>query len=347
MIVLIGMTKETSKHLNHTLLRIAIKDLQASKCLYQHRHYMQAVFYFQQSVEKALKSFGLTLDTIKEDKLQNQIGHKPIKIFERLLTRTDEQVAKAKEDLQKDSSVMERFQNDFNRYEQIRKKQQGFFNELFSNDSKQNRKITRAQRKKTRRIIREWIHNVEEIDENVRMLMHNKTFRREVTMDFEERHYRELKLIFDKIIPSDNKKIDKESLNSNLRKSAKQLSKIVSPRFNIELVYVMNVLQFSSIITYDLAIRSRYPVDRFNPLKEYNKKLWTLKVLFPILKKTYGKLSWITSYLEKKQKSSHSTVEATTQTNQSQIQPQQGIDSAANQLTSVARRASPEAGSQL
>ena len=64
-----------------TLFEIAKKDLEAAKCLFERELYPQAVFYLQQSVEKATKSFG----NLSEDEAKEDIRHKSIKVYKKLL----------------------------------------------------------------------------------------------------------------------------------------------------------------------------------------------------------------------------------------------------------------------
>lgn len=52
---------------NWIFMEISKMDLAAAKCLYKSGLYSQAVFYLQQSVEKAAKSFGLLTGTVKEN----------------------------------------------------------------------------------------------------------------------------------------------------------------------------------------------------------------------------------------------------------------------------------------
>jgi len=66
------------------LLEIAKKDLKASKCLYDNGLYPQAVFYLQQSVEKATKTFGILSDFIDENELKDFVGHNPLKIHKKV-----------------------------------------------------------------------------------------------------------------------------------------------------------------------------------------------------------------------------------------------------------------------
>ena len=53
-------------------MEISKMDLAAAKCLYKSGLYSQAVFYLQQSVEKAAKSFGLLTGTINENELKGR-----------------------------------------------------------------------------------------------------------------------------------------------------------------------------------------------------------------------------------------------------------------------------------
>lgn len=76
---------------NKTLLEIAKKDLKAAKCLYEKELYPQAIFYLQQSVEKAAKSFAIMTNMIKEDEVKT-VRHNPLKIQEKLLNEQKEKL---------------------------------------------------------------------------------------------------------------------------------------------------------------------------------------------------------------------------------------------------------------
>ncbi len=64
--------------LSKTLLEIAKKDLEAAKCLYEKELYPQAIFYLQQSVEKAAKSFAIMTNMIKEDEVKAVWHYPPV-----------------------------------------------------------------------------------------------------------------------------------------------------------------------------------------------------------------------------------------------------------------------------
>ena len=68
------------------LLKIAEKDMKASKLLYNHEFYPQSVFYLQQSSEKSIKVLGLLAGEITENDVRS-IGHKGMKILEKSLLR--------------------------------------------------------------------------------------------------------------------------------------------------------------------------------------------------------------------------------------------------------------------
>jgi len=69
------------------LLNIAKSDLEASRVLYENQLYPQAIFYFQQSVEKANKSLALVTKQVTEKELYRNIGHEAIKIHEKAIKR--------------------------------------------------------------------------------------------------------------------------------------------------------------------------------------------------------------------------------------------------------------------
>ena len=63
------------------LLKIAHKDLEASRILFREKLYSQAVFFLQQSVEKAAKAMGLREGWVSKEQLKHNIGHRAWKVF--------------------------------------------------------------------------------------------------------------------------------------------------------------------------------------------------------------------------------------------------------------------------
>ncbi len=69
------------KELPYNFLEIAKSDLSASKCLFNNKFYPQSLFFFQQSVEKAVKSFGISVGLLKDEKAVKIYSHKSSVVF--------------------------------------------------------------------------------------------------------------------------------------------------------------------------------------------------------------------------------------------------------------------------
>lgn len=68
----------------HTdFLRLADSDIRSSSVLLREKEYHNAVYHFQQSVEKSCKYLGLTIKAFTSDELR-RIGHEPRRVFDRI-----------------------------------------------------------------------------------------------------------------------------------------------------------------------------------------------------------------------------------------------------------------------
>lgn len=76
------------------LYEIAKSDLISSKVLYEKKCYPQAIFYLQQSLEKATKAVTLKFDMIKEDSLK-KYSHIPLKIFKNIYQNSAKDILEA------------------------------------------------------------------------------------------------------------------------------------------------------------------------------------------------------------------------------------------------------------
>jgi len=116
-----------------TLFFIALEDLDSSVILYHRGHYPQAVFYLQQTVEKAVKSLGLLFEVIMEEDLGKKIGHNPLEVYRKPINRFsdsitglnknlgeypefDEFIHSAGIDFDELSSTIKKLQHEFNEY---------------------------------------------------------------------------------------------------------------------------------------------------------------------------------------------------------------------------------------
>lgn len=64
---------------DYIFLKIARLDLQACQILYENSLYSQAIFYLQQSIEKAVKQIALMGEIIEEGE---EIGHEPLEFYQ-------------------------------------------------------------------------------------------------------------------------------------------------------------------------------------------------------------------------------------------------------------------------
>jgi HEPN domain-containing protein len=71
--------------MKEAFFEISQKDLKASKLLFKNKLYPQAVFYLQQSVEKATKSFGILNEIITLEEARYDVGHDSLKIYKKMM----------------------------------------------------------------------------------------------------------------------------------------------------------------------------------------------------------------------------------------------------------------------
>lgn len=85
------VSKLIMEKLEKILYNIAKEDLTVAKYLYKKRKYSQSLFYFQQSVEKANKSFALINGIIQPKELLSKVGHDTLNIYRKSIdSRTKE-----------------------------------------------------------------------------------------------------------------------------------------------------------------------------------------------------------------------------------------------------------------
>jgi hypothetical protein len=93
-----------------SFLRISLEDIEASRILLKNNFCPQAIFYFQQSVEKATKYIGLSSKIIEEKDLQSDISHKFLKIFKKAVKVFNEKYTpNSKSDFEKEFQFIQDF----------------------------------------------------------------------------------------------------------------------------------------------------------------------------------------------------------------------------------------------
>ncbi|NLH78425.1 MAG: HEPN domain-containing protein [Acidobacteria bacterium] len=90
-------------------LATAQQDLEAARCLFNHQFFPQAVYYLEQSIEKAFKSYAFFTNVIDERQARSKIGHKGLKIAEKSIDNLQENVRKIESSLGQDPDTYRYF----------------------------------------------------------------------------------------------------------------------------------------------------------------------------------------------------------------------------------------------
>ncbi len=70
---------------------LSISDLKTSRLLYEHEHFRNSYFYFQQATEKGNKALALLIGIFEEEDLK-KIGHDQFKIYKKALVKQKESI---------------------------------------------------------------------------------------------------------------------------------------------------------------------------------------------------------------------------------------------------------------
>lgn len=255
------------------LLKIAGMDLQASRLLYDDELYPQSVFYFQQSVEKANKSFALISNQATEKELPGNIGHKAIKIYENALIQQKHKYERFNETLNSFPEIKTiNLLKNFNIKEELSQ-----FDQLLSDIgriTKEKNELHFISSWEIHKILRETYH----INKNLK-----KEKRKVSKIKITEEEWNKIKNnileLYDSLSKYNPIKVEEEK--KNLEKiDLKQLE--TSIKNYLLLIYssisIATSLYNLSIVTLPHSVITRYPKNDFTPVAIYTKK-------FPIVKK--------------------------------------------------------------
>jgi len=244
-------------------LEIAKKDLEAAKYLFSQKLYSHSVFHLQQSVEKAVKSFGIWSKTITETEARKSIGHKAWKLYLKIFDQAKNMIVKLEELLSKFPKLKEVSLIKEINLPELKDKMQGYeqafkflsgdtLNFSFSSEKLQTIRGEICKLKKLKEVTLPEIIEEEKVD------------------DFRKRLHE-----FLGAMSEINPAITDEVKN--------QLTKVVTPQLIISIFKMMKdflklVSSLSSLFCLSLifsphAVKSRYPQNDFNPLEAYNDKM--------------------------------------------------------------------------
>lgn len=270
------MIKKESKNMSMSseLLEIAKMDLQASKVLYENRLYSQAIFYFQQSVEKANKAFALITNQVDEKELPKKIGHEPIKIYEKNIKQQKDKHEQLNQNLKnfpelKEISTFKNLNNrrefrQFDLYLSYLKEIKQEKNELIFMSSWDIRRFLK-EIKLTKINLQKDMLNISKFKITKRDWM-------KAEKNFLELYNFALKYnpVYAEEMKDDFKQIDIKKIEEILKNLSVQIHTTSS---------ILISLYHLAIITLPHSTITRYPLNGLSPIKIYNKKLSIVKKL--------------------------------------------------------------------
>lgn len=273
-------------------LKIAKKDLKATKILHKNRLFSQALFYFAQSVEKANKGFALTSNKYSETDMLN-INHDATRIYRDNII----ELKKRYENLLWNLNQLPEFKNtEFVKNLDIDSKIKECEDSLRKLAEIQKGKIDLIfiSKREIRKILKEIGENDDEIEDAI-MNISNFT----LTENEWEEHKKDLLKQFEN--PENNnlvslmqKEMDVNDLNIQEIETA--IKKMYMQLFH--LMSVSNYLYSLGIIALPHAIISRYPKDNLSPTKIYNQNLPVVRLLPDLIDQHSYALKILTKYYD-------------------------------------------------
>lgn len=270
-----------------TLFEIARKDLEAAKCLFERGLYPQAVFYLQQSVEKANKSFAILIDIIKEDEKDlKDVGHDSMEVYKRSIKKQKEKSEKINEAFKKFPKLKEiKIMKNLD----VEKYYKEAVDSLATIKSlgKEREKILFIPKSDIRSVIRE-LDNLELQALRLKQVKISKKDLNEI-----KGFYSELFDVFHDFNPQKIEELKGElekTLDLNLMEYAIRVIQSLPIK---NAIYVNYSLFYLSLIMIPHAVVTRYPDNNHDPLKIYNKNLPLIQLfddLVKIMDKTLSKL---------------------------------------------------------
>lgn len=280
---------DSHKYSHRIWLKIAKEDLNAAKLLLSQKLYRHAVFYLQQSVEKAVKSLGISNGVITEAQARGDIGHKTVRIYFKIFCETKERLV-----AMENATLMhpELTKMDFIDLSQVGKLKIGIddFQKEFS-DENVALKISSSEPNlrdflnRLHKLTEELKNELPRIDKEFKELSANGKKKE----DFERKLSRAIEIVSqirpDALGGSTVRDIVSKSTSPEAIMILASCSKLM-----IRLSYCYQSLLYSSLILYPHAVRTRYPDNDFNPSDAYNEKALLIRALDALIESIHETL---------------------------------------------------------
>lgn len=271
-------------------LKIAKKDLKATKILYKNRLYSQALFYFAQSVEKANKGFALTSNKYSEKDMLN-FKHDATRIYKDNII---EQKRNYENLIWKLNQLPEFKNTEFVKnldIESIIKEYEKSLRKLAEIQNGKNDLIY-ISRREIRKILKEIDEKDNEIEDAI-LDISNFTLteneweeqKKDFLKQFENIENNNLVSLLQ--IEMDGNGLNIQEVETAIKKYYMQFLHSMS---------VLNYLYILGIITLPHAVITRYPKDNLSPTKIYNQNLPIIKLLPDLIEQHSKALKMLNKY---------------------------------------------------
>lgn len=248
-------------------LAIAQQDLNASRCLYGHEYYPQAVFYLEQSVEKGLKSFAIFAGMITEQEARRPISHQTMKIYSKTTTGFKDHINTLNSNIHSDPRLERMFDGIFDSSRLSTQVNRTL--RFIQTVSKENAVTILKNDKRLRNYLvnlRKLHQEYTDIQDLIQQFTTSETeFRafKKMLLSMMKRYFEEQPDDFKKV----KKEVDKQLTYDFYVKSIREYLKLLLPP-----IFIYSSFFYLSRLLAPHAL-SRYPEGDFDPLEFYNRQL--------------------------------------------------------------------------
>lgn len=253
-------------NLANLLLDISSSDLKSAKLLHKNGHYRTSYFFFQQSVEKANKAFGLYGNLISEEDL-SKIQHNQFKIYYHYLKKQEEKNRNFIKVLELFPKVKNHKLTTTVNFQSVNA---SFKKTISFIDGLHNQDLIHIPETELKAILKE----IKEIVKTELKLPKNAQEK------FRERMYQLADWIEQFGTPegfSSKKELEELLNDSEKSKEFYNVMKTIIP-FTIDILFIHSTLSICAYLTIQHSSITRYPVDDINPLALYNAELSLIRM---------------------------------------------------------------------
>lgn len=293
----------TSTEIPQIFLDIAKQDLKSSQLLFENECYPQSVFYFQQAVEKTMKSIAVWLEFTTLKDANKEIGHQGMNFYGISHDKQKENIDNMKEKKEQAEfisqalnmgSADETIESVENELEEA--------NKLIKSHSKP-KKFVRLSNKEVKQFLNEIykIKNEYRVEQSARSDFFESDEQWQNFLD--ETASLMIQVIeyypddFEKqgiVIPDNIRELVEDEFERALKVSDVDAWNMLAST-NLDSNFIIKILFYLCILADSHAIKARYPSKNFNPIEFYTAELSLIKQLLEILDITNEVISLLDS----------------------------------------------------